>query len=94
MVPSPVSHPSDVEVRELRAISADVINEAACTGYASLSFHGYRVAAIREDGAVTRRIDVLIEHEGSSDRFRESASAPTSSTHRSGPVFWSVCESE
>ena len=53
MVPEPVSHPSDVEMRELRAISTDLICQAACVGYASSCFHGFRVAAVRQQGAAT-----------------------------------------
>ena len=53
MAPEPVSHPSDVEMRELRAISSDLICQAACVGYASSCFHGFRVAAVRQQGAET-----------------------------------------
>jgi hypothetical protein len=64
MVPEPVSHPSDVEMRELRAISGDLICRAACVGYASSCFHGFRVAAIRAAGADARRVDLFVEHVG------------------------------
>lgn len=65
MVPNPVSHPSDVEMRELRAISDEFVHEAAFTGHASSCFHGYRVMAVRMPCERDQRIDLFVEHEGS-----------------------------
>jgi hypothetical protein len=65
MIPNPVSHPSDVEMSELRAISADLIVEAACAGYASARFHGVRIAAVRlACGSELPHIDLFVEYDG------------------------------
>jgi len=75
MAPIPVSHPSDVEERELRAISKDLVTQAAFIGYASGRFHGFRVAAIRQIREVgtdaCARVDLHVEHDGATDHFFE-----------------------
>ena len=81
MVPEPVSHPSDVEMRELRAISGDLICRAACVGYASSCFHGYRVAAIRAAAGDAQRVDLYVHHTG--ELAMVSDSAPTRSVETS-----------
>jgi hypothetical protein len=48
MVTHPVSHPSDVELRELFAISSGLLRQAANEGRASGSFHGFDVVAVRQ----------------------------------------------
>lgn len=89
MVPEPVSHPSDVEMRELRAISGDLICQAACVGYASSCFHGFRVAAIRAAGANAQRVDLFVERVGASVPFVEETCARPEPVYKALRLIWS-----
>ena len=84
MVPIPVSHPSDVEMRELRAISGDLVCRAACVGYASCSFHGYRLAAVRRRGVQADHVDVVVKSGAASAQLFEYVRAhePPGAWHR------------
>ena len=66
MAPTPVSHPSDVEWRELRAISREAVQEAAFLGHADRHFHGFHLLAVRRGpvGPLTCEVDISIEAEG------------------------------
>ena len=73
MVSNPVSHPSDVEMRELRAISDELVLEAALTGQASSCFRGYRVMAVRQQCARIPRVDLFVEQSGGLRQLLEHA---------------------
>ena len=89
MVPEPVSHPSDVEMREMRAISSDLICQAACVGYASGCFHGLRVAAIRAVGSNARHVNLFVEHVGASAPAIDESCVNPAPVYKALSLIWS-----
>lgn len=81
MAPLSVSHPSDSEWRELRAISREAVQEAAFIGQADRHFRGFHLLAVRRGqmGRGLCQVDICIQAEGASsasDRAWDKVAVP------------------
>lgn len=64
MTPNPVSHPSDVELRELRALCVDLVDQARFLGRAIGRFHGYTLKVLCHGFAPCVQLELHVQLDG------------------------------
>jgi hypothetical protein len=73
MTPNPVSHPSDVDLRELRALCLDLADQASFLGHAICRFRGYTLSVLCHGLSPMARLELHVECDGPPPQLIEHA---------------------